>query len=438
MKYQKRTQIKNINNPLLIFVLTLLIINVKLFSQTEIYIGIEKKSTDRPRLVFMNFTSVSTDTTTNEILIQNIRQIIRSDLMFSDYLNIVEIEEKIQDENSFIKNYNNTYPFFLSVTVEKKEEIINIKADIYNTIKKTKTTKNYTFTEKQLRRACHLISDDIIENTVEKKGIASSRIVFSNNSTGYKEIYMIDYDGENLTQLTDHKSISIVPKWSNDGNKIYYTTYKYGNPDIAVIDLENMTTRIFSRFQGLNISGGFSPDGTQFAVILSRGKDPSVYILNLVTREVKNILDNFGVCASPTFSPDGKEIAFVSDKPGNPQLYIYNIETKKTRKITNFYWVDSPSWSPDGKWIVFSGRETRKEKLNIFLTDPTTSVIERITKNEGDNEDPTFSPDSRYIAFISTRNGPRQLFIMDADGSRPHLLTSKLKGNCSTPNWSKD
>lgn len=408
-----------------------------LSSQTEIYIGIERNTTkEKPKLALLE-PKISSNTPQNASLAKQIKDIIRNDLLFSDYLNVVEIEERIEDENIFVKKLSNIYPFFLSLTLSKEGETINLTADIYNIIKRLKITKSYTFPPSQLRRASHLVSDDIIENTVEKKGIASSRIVFSSDLTGFKEIYMIDYDGENLTQLTNHKSISIIPKWSNDGRKIYYTTYRYGNPDIAVIDLESMRTRIFSRFQGLNIAGGFSPDGSEFVVILSQGKDPSLYILNLMTKEVKNILENFGVCASPTFSPDGKEIAFVSDRAGNPQLYIYNIETKKTRKITNLYWVDSPSWSPDGRWIAFAGRETRKERLNIFITDPTTSIIERITRNEGDNEDPTFSPDSRYIAFISTRNGPRQLFIMDADGSRPHPLTSKIKGNCYTPSWSK-
>lgn len=408
----------------------------KLFSQTEVFIGVEKKIVqEKPSIAFINFSSISSQISSD--VIKNMKDVIRADIIFSDYLNVVEIEENV-DETTFVKKFETVYPFFVSISIDKKNETIIAKANIYNTIKKIKLTKEYSFIENQMRRAFHMISDDIIENTVEKKGIASSRIVFSNDSTGFKEIYMIDYDGENLTRLTENRSISIIPKWSNDGKKIYYTTYKYGNPDIVVIDLENMKTRIFSRFQGLNISGGFSPDGTQFVVILSRGKDPSIYILDLVTREVKNLLENFGVCAAPTFSPDGKEIAFVSDRAGNPQLYIYNLETKKTRRITNFYWVDSPSWSPDGTKIAFSARQTKNERLNIYITDPTTSIIERLTRNEGDNEDPTFSPDSRYIAFISTRNGPRQLFIMDRDGSRPHLLNSKIKGSCYTPNWSKN
>ncbi len=403
-------------------------------SETEIYIGIEKKSFEEiPKIAFFNFLSSSQ---TN--ILSDIKEIVRADIMFSGYLNVVEFEQKIENVLEFVETNKKYYPYFLNINCELNNEIIEVEANIYNTTNNTKTTKKYTAPLSYLRRLSHFISDDVIEKTVNKKFIASSRITFSNNSTGYKEIYMIDYDGENLVRLTNWKSISIVPRWSADGKRIYYTTYRYGNPDIAYIEPETGLGKIFSKFQGLNIPGGFSPDGSQFAVILSRGKDPTLYILNLVTKEVKNIADNFGVCASPTFSPDGKEIAFISDRAGKPQLYIYNLQTKNFRKLTSFYWVDSPSWSPDGKWIAFAGRETKYEKLNIFLIDPTTSVIKRLTRNEGDNEDPSFSPDSRYIAFISTRNGPRQLFIMDADGSRPHILSKKITANSYTPNWSKN
>ena len=47
-----------------------------------------------------------------------------------------------------------------------------------------------------------------------------------------------------------------------------------------------------------------------------------------------------------------------------------------------------------------------------------------------------FSPDGRFVAFTSTRNRRREIFIMDADGSAPHPLV-EMKGNSFTPNWSQ-
>lgn len=417
------------------FIYLFLSANIYLSSQnTEVYIGIEKNFSEE-KIILASFT-LSSGSQTTESLTQKLKEIIRTDLMFSRYFKVIETEDEIKTEENL--NYLSKTARYSLTALIKAEESISIITTLYdNNLKEPILKKSYTSSLESLTRMAHIISDDIVEKITGKKGIAHSRITFSNDSTGYKEIYMIDYDGENLYQMTNHKSISIVPKWSSDGNKIFYTSYRYGNPDLFVIDMMEGKIKTFSRYQGLNIAGGFSPDGNEMALTLSRGKDPSIYIVNLVTKEVKKLLDNFGVCASPTYSPDGKEIAFVSDRPGNPQLYIYNLETKNYRKITNFYWVDSPNWSENGKWIVFSGRETKSERLNIFITDPTTSMIHRLTRNEGDNEDPSFSPDSRFIVFTSTRNKKRQIFVMDLDGSAPRLLSDKIKGNSYTPMWSR-
>ena len=73
--------------------------------------------------------------------------------------------------------------------------------------------------------------------------------------------------------------------------------------------------------------------------------------------------------------------------------------------------------------------------MDIFLVDLTGTQIRRLTTDAGSNEDPTWSPDGRFIAFTTTRNGQRQLYVMDGDGSAPHLLAD-LKGDTFTPHWS--
>lgn len=423
-----------------LFLIILFLLNPFLFSQnTEVYIGVET-SVDKnlTELVIYSFKTTPEDRET-ERLKEEISNIIRSDILFSGYFKLIEENNSTPVTKNIFKYYSKISDYLLIFKLDYDKELrkINLTNIIYNTQTKEKiSAKTYSASISALRNLSHTVSNDIIRLTTGQIPIATSKIAFSNNSTGHKEIYIIDYDGENLIQLTNHRSISIIPKWSPDDSKIYYTSYRRGNPDLYMADLKKGIIKPFSRFQGLNIAGGFSPDGNEFVVTLSRGRDPSIYIIDLVKREVKKLLDRFGVSSSPTYSPDGNEIAFVSDKAGNPSLYIYNLTTKTYRRLTDFNWVDSPSWSKNGKWIAFSGRKTRFEKFNIFIMDPTTGIIKRLTRNEGDNEDPSFSPDSRFIAFTSTRRGRREIFIMDIDGSRPHLLSEKIKGHSFTPIWS--
>ena len=409
------------------------------YCQTDVYIGLENKRQNQESIFLAGFvpTNANQQELEKSILI---RDIVRYDLFFSRYFDIKEDllnPMSLKEDKEALNFFSNSSSYYIRAEIAIATNTLNLKGQIYNLKNKQKIfEKNYISGLSSLRKLAHFFSDDIIYKLTNNIGIATTKIAFSNDSTGKKEIYMVDYDGENLIKLTNHKSISLMPRWANDGYRLYYTTYKNRNPDIYEIDFKKGTMSPFSTYQGLNIPGGFSPDASTLALTLSKGKDPSIYLMGLKNKELKKLIDRFGVSASPTYSPDGKEIAFISDISGNPQLHIYNFETGKTRKLTRLNWTDSPNWSASGQWIVFSGRESVKEKMNIFIIDPTGSQIKRLTRNEGDNEDPSFSPDSRFICFTTTRNKKREIYIMDIDGSAPHSLIENMEGNSYTPSWS--
>ena len=73
-----------------------------------------------------------------------------------------------------------------------------------------------------LRLIGHQFSEEIVRFLTGEPGIASSQYCFSGGQVGKKEIYIADYDGANLIQVTKHDSISILPKFSPDGRKIAY------------------------------------------------------------------------------------------------------------------------------------------------------------------------------------------------------------------------
>ncbi len=79
----------------------------------------------------------------------------------------------------------------------------------------------------------------------------------------------------------------------------------------------------------------------------------------------------------------------------------------------------------------FSGR------FDIYTIEVGTGQQRRLTWGEGDNENPSFSPDGRYIVFTSTRRGWPELWIMGADGSNPQAL-AKIPGRSFTPHWGAD
>jgi len=97
------------------------------------------------------------------------------------------------------------------------------------------------------------------------------------------------------------------------------------------------------------------------------------------------------------------------------------------RKLT--FTTDDASWisldvAPDGKTIAF-------DILGDLYTLP-------VTGGTGWDQQPRYSPDGKQIAFVSDRNGSKNIWIANADGSRVRILTKSERINFASPIWSAD
>jgi TolB protein len=381
-----------------------------------------------PGLALPVFEAADAKKGADALLAKDLREIVRSDLMLSRRFTVT-------DEGPGLPAAQGA-SWRLKAKVGRAADKIEAQVRLENADGGQAVFERYYRQDADwLRPLAHRIADDVVKAATGRDGFARTRIAFVNGSSGHKEVYVMDYDGYGVKRLTDDKSIDLLPRFSPDGTKIAYTSYRAGNPDLYEIDLASGKVSIVSNQQGLNIAGGFSPDGTKLLMTLSRGRSPNLYLKDLKTGEVSRLTYHFGADSTPTFSPDAAQAAFVSDRSGNPQIYLLDIATKKTRRLTNLNWCDSPAWSPTGEWIAFAGRANRYDKMDIFLVDVTGTQIRQVTHGEGSNEDPTWSPDGRLIAFSSTRDGRRRIYVMDADGSAPRPV-GDVPGSSSTPNWS--
>src|SRR5262245_28660852 len=98
---------------------------------------------------------------------------------------------------------------------------------------------------------------------------------------------------------------------------------------------------------------------------------------------------------------------------------------------TEASWI-SLDLTPDGRTIVF-------DVLGDLYTMPVTGgTATRITSGMGWDQQPRYSPDGKQIVFISDRNGSKNIWIANADGTKPRLITRSERTNFASPIWSAD
>jgi len=285
------------------------------------------------------------------------------------------------------------------------------------------------------RLVAHQFADEIVRHLTGVPGCASSRICFSGGATGKKEIYIADYDGASVKQITQHGSISILPKFSPDGRRIAYLSYKDRYPFLYVLDLQTGESRPLSKQVGLNVAPAWSPDGNQLAMVQSKDGNNEIYLVNADGSNRRRITDNSATDTSPTFDPTGTKIAFVSERGGAPQIYVMNVDGSNVKRLSyQGGRAFDPVWSPDGAKIAFV-IEKPGDGPEIYVMNADGTEAKRLTNSAGSNESPTWSPDSRHVMFASTRSGRWELGAVNVETGEEQRISINAQLAFQGPTW---
>ena len=190
------------------------------------------------------------------------------------------------------------------------------------------------------------------------------RIAFTSNRAGNGyQIYVMNRDGSNITQLTTGIS-DFAGAWSPDGATLLFTgNDATGRRQVFVVSVDGSNRRQLTS-TGTNYSGSFSPDGRLISFTSDRDT-PSIYQIYLMSADggsQRRLTASSASKDNPQWSPDGTQLAYTTiPSQLDPGFYFdaYTIKVDGTGEHQILPGVTdkrSPSWAPDGKSIVLVQR----------------------------------------------------------------------------------
>jgi dipeptidyl aminopeptidase/acylaminoacyl peptidase len=262
------------------------------------------------------------------------------------------------------------------------------------------------------------------------------------------DLWMTSWDGARTVQLTHTpKDGESTPRWSPDNRYLAFLAARGGEDaktQVWLLDRSGGEARQLTKLPGGVDDFTWSPDGRRLALIAS-DPDPDEPAADAKEKDKSKtpkpiVIDRYW---------------FKQDVTGylrhlRDHLYLFDVASEKAELLTpGDYDETSPAWSPDGTRIAFvskrQGDPDRNENTDVFVIEAHAGAAPlQLTRFEGSDTDPRFSPDGKEIAFL--RGGPlkyrdydpAQPAVIPAAGGEARLLAPELDRAVSDPAWSPD
>jgi len=192
----------------------------------------------------------------------------------------------------------------------------------------------------------------------------------------------------------------------------------------------------------------WSPDGERLAFVSNRDGNFEIYTLPLNTLRPTRLTNAPGLERHPAWSPDGNYLAFESNRHGNPEIYLMPFTcidrpdgcATPPIRLTHHPALDSkPAWSPDGKYLAFESERDGNPDIyllqtNSFLQSQASNrQPQRLTQNPAWDYQPSWTAENR-ILFTSTRNGSADIYQLTPKTGQIVPLTQNSQAN-ESPAW---
>ncbi|MCB9497239.1 MAG: PD40 domain-containing protein [Fibrobacteria bacterium] len=196
-----------------------------------------------------------------------------------------------------------------------------------------------------------------------------------------------------------------------------------------------------------NMQPILSPDDSSVAWFSDKGTRQALWtgkVSRLPRKSAREVQSGAGTPSHESFSPfrsgldwspDGKRIVVAALRSGRNVLQILDARTGRLRGTIDpkLDALSNPAWSRDGRWIAFHG--LLDGRSDLWIADPADGTIRRLTDDAADDDEPSFSPSGRYLAFSSDRAGNgKDIWLLEISNGNLRRLTSDPADD-TRPSW---
>jgi tricorn protease len=325
-------------------------------------------------------------------------------------------------------------------------------------------------------------------------------IAFSSDRNGNLDVFLMPSAGGTAKQLTTHSADDTVLGWTPDSRSVLFSSNRGEDfmPQLYLVSIDGgMPTKAGT---DMGVQAAYSPDGQRLAYNQKsqvywrkyyRGAYQSdIMIMDVASKKFTQVTDFDGLDSWPMWGRDGS-IYFVSDREGNGLTNIWRVSDSggKADKVTSFKTGDVrwPSISSDGRVIVFehdfgiwkldvASKKATPITLNIdaetqdnmtemesfssqaddydlapssrriafsihgeiFTAPVEEGDLKQITDGPARERSVNYSPDGKWLAYVSDQSGREELYVASLDGSSAAQQITNIDALKLSYDWSPD
>ena len=253
------------------------------------------------------------------------------------------------------------------------------------------------------------------------------------------------YSVDDRYKLAVNTLPTAFPAFSADGSRVTYSPGNSFGNSLLIADANGENAmQIFSTSPNGNSIGSvaWSPDGEALAIEIGGYfqrpiETTQIAILDSDGSNLRVLTKGADSSGFPGFSPDGKHLVYrvLGEKKG---LRVLSLGDGSSTALTDG-WDNFPAWSPRDDLISFTRYDGKS--FEIYTIRPDGKDLRQLTHSGGTDAHAIWSPDGKWLAFVSSRQGWKdeimlpgrgpqtygEIFVMRADGSEPRQLTDNQR-----------